>query len=228
VPRLLVTAALALLVVPAPVLAREPGECRRVRGAEALVRLGAVPLTARAGNLARENAVTKRERLSQIRSREMLRRFVRAGHLVRVPADARTFWIDGVGRDFQVARPWTRRFIVQLAAGYHARFGARIKITGLTRTADFQRRLRLTNGNAAPPAGAAASSHLTGAAVDIGTRDVSVAGRAWLRHVLRQLAGRKLLLAIEELRYPHFHVVVRRAYLEYARTLRAPSRIGGC
>jgi LysM repeat protein len=190
--------------------------------------LDAQPLTARPGNLFRENAAANRARLSRLRDERMLRRFVGAGLLVPLPADTATYWIDGVRPDFQVARPWTRRFVVQLAAGFHGLFGSRLKVTGLTRTTDFQRRLRLVNSNAAPAEGDTASSHLTGAAVDIGTRDLSARELAWLRHVLRRLAAEEVLLAIEEFQHPHFHVMVLPAYKAYARTVGKPILLGGC
>jgi hypothetical protein len=227
-------AVVALLIgmwLPSESEAAGARRCHRIRSAATLLsltlRAGVDPprLAARAGNLRRENAVTHRERLSRIPDPQTLRRFVRARLLVPVPERGRTFVVHGVRPELRVARPWTHRFIVQLAAGYHALFGAPLKITGLTRTIDFQRTLRRTNGNAALPA---ASSHVTGAAVDIGTGGMPARGRAWLRHVLSRLTREGVVLAIEESRYPHFHVVVRRSYLGYARTVSKPWLIGAC
>jgi LysM repeat protein len=198
------------------------------RVAEGGVRLDARPLTAPRGNLRRENAAATRQRLSRLRDDQMLRRFVRAGYLVRLPAETRTYWIDGVPARYRVTRPWTKRFVGQLAAGFHGTFGTRLKVTGLTRTATYQRGLQLINSNAAPAEGDLASSHLTGAAVDLGTRDLSAQELAWLRHVLRHLAAQGVVLAIEEFRYPHFHVLVLREYVRYARTVGKPVLIGGC
>jgi hypothetical protein len=48
----------------------------------------------------------------------MLRRFVRARLLVALPERGRTFVVHGVRSDLRLARPWTRRFVVQLTAGY--------------------------------------------------------------------------------------------------------------
>ena len=50
----------------------------------------------------------------------------------------------------------------------------------------------------------------------------------WLRTVLARLRGRGLIHAVEEFREPHFHVMVGRAYDEYARALRSPILAGGC
>jgi len=51
---------------------------------------------------------------------------------------------------------------------------------------------------------------------------------AWMRLVLRRLSRRGLVHAVEELRQPHFHVLVRRAYDGYGRRLSSPLLIGGC
>jgi hypothetical protein len=50
----------------------------------------------------------------------------------------------------------------------------------------------------------------------------------WLRLVLRRLTRRGVVLAIEEFVQPHFHVMVRRQYADYARRLRSSVLIGGC
>jgi hypothetical protein len=200
---------------------------RRGRPGKGVV-VGAQPLRARPDNLTRENAAADRHRLSRLRDDRMLGRFLRAGLLVPVPAETATYWLDGVRPAHRVARPWTRRFLAEIAGAFHGVFGSRLKVTGLTRTAQYQRRLRLVNGNAAPAGGDTPSAHLTGAAVDISTRDVSRPERTWLRRVLRLLRGRQVLLAIEEFRQPHFHVLVLPPYVTHARAAGDPFVPGGC
>lgn len=186
------------------------------------------PLTARPGHLVRENAAADRQNLSRLRDRRTLRRFVRAGLLVPVPEETRTYWVSGVPDWLRVSRPWAKRFIEQLAGGLHALFGTRLKVTSLTRTADVQRALATWNGNAAPADGRIRSTHLTGAAVDLSKQPLSEREILWLRHVLRRLARQGWLYAIEELQQAHFHVFVFRRYAAYARTLGSPLHIGGC
>lgn len=189
---------------------------------------GSAPLTAQPGYLARENAAADRQDLSRIRDRRTLRRFVRAGLLVRVPEATHTFWVAGVPDWLRVTRPWTKRFIEQLAAGLHALFDTRLKVTSLTRTADVQRALTTWNGNAAPADGRIRSSHLTGASIDLSKQPLGEREILWLRHVLRRLARQGWLYAIEELQQAHFHVFVFRRYAAYARALSSPVHIGGC
>lgn len=189
---------------------------------------GSAPLAARPGHLARENVAADRQDLSRLHDRRTLRRFVRAGLLVRVPEQTHTFRVSGVPDWLRVTRPWTKRFIEQLAGGLHALFGTRLKVTSLTRTVDIQRALGTWNHNAAPADGRIRSTHLTGAAVDLSKQPLSEREILWLRHVLRRLTRQGWLYAIEELQQAHFHVFVFRRYATYARTLSSPLHIGGC
>ena len=188
----------------------------------------ATPLTARAGNLQRENAAATRDNLSRLTSSKMLARFRNAHLLVPVPASARTYYVSGVPGLLHVARPWTKRFIEQLAAAKWRFFGTPLRITGLTRTRAYQKGLIAANGNAAPAHGRLQSTHLTGASVDISKRGLPVPEINWLRTVLWRLTANRVVHAIEEFREPHFHVLVRKRYGAYARTLASPLLIGGC
>jgi hypothetical protein len=73
-------------------------------------------LRARPGQLRRENVAATRDRLTRMRDLDTVHRFRRAGLLVPVPAQTRTYAVVGVRAALRVARPWTRRFIEQLGA----------------------------------------------------------------------------------------------------------------
>lgn len=188
----------------------------------------AAPIPASRGHLVRENARVTAERLSRVPTRPSLERFVRAGLLVRVPEEARGFYVADVPRWRRVARPWTRLFVRQLGEALHTLFGSRLRVTDLTRTAAVQEALGEWNGNAAPARGAIASTHLTGASVDLSKVEHSDVELAWLRLVLGRLTAQGLVSAIEEFAQPHFHVMVFRAYGRHGARLRAPAAIGGC
>lgn len=202
-----------------------PALARLRSGALPLV---AGPLTARPGSLLRENAAADRQRLSRLQDMSMVRRFVRAGLLLPLARETPTFVLAGVPAELRVTRPWTKRFIQQLAAGMQSLFGSRLRVTSLTRTVSVQRELATWNGNAAPAEGIPRSTHLTGAAVDISTRFHAERELAWLRVVLGRLARGGVLTAVEEVAQPHFHILVFRQYLAYARALPSPLLIGGC
>lgn len=223
-----------------PVWCQEVRRGKRVHAAAhialpALVSLrrGRLPLAprslrARSGDLRRENALATRDDLSRLRSLRMLARFRGAGLLVPVPRSARAYYVAGVSPSLRIVRPWTKLFIEQLATAKHLLFGTRLRITSLTRTPAYQKALVATKPNAAPARGPTPSTHLTGAAVDIGKASLSGRELAWLRTVLHRLTARDLVHAVEEFREPHFHVLVRRQYGTYARTLASPLLVGGC
>ncbi|MFQ5831005.1 MAG: DUF5715 family protein, partial [Candidatus Methylomirabilia bacterium] len=192
------------------------------------LKLASQRLVAKPGNLERENLEANRQNLSRMRNHGMVRRFVRAGLLVPVPEENRTYWVSGVPKTLRVARPWTKRFIEQLGQGLHRIYGKRLKVTSLTRTVKAQRSLRSWNSNAAPARGGNRSTHLTGASVDISKQPLSRRELRWLRQVLRRLAHHRLIHAIEEFQQPHFHVMVFKRYQSYARRLASPVLIGGC
>lgn len=234
----------ASLVVTAGALAH-PVWCQKVRAGKTIsavrktlpvligLRTGrfsftAAPLKARPDNLRRENAAATRDKLSRLASPKMLARFRGARLLVPLPASTSTYYVSGVPGSLRIARPWTKRFIEQLAAAKRRFFATPLRITGLTRTRAYQKALIATNANAAPAHGRLQSTHLTGASVDISKHRLSVREINWLRTVLRRLTTNGLLHAIEEFREPHFHVLVRRRYGTYARTLASPLLIGGC
>jgi murein DD-endopeptidase MepM/ murein hydrolase activator NlpD len=188
----------------------------------------AAVMPASRGNLVRENARADADGLSRLRTRATLDRFVRAGLLVPVPESGRGFLVVGVPGWRRVARPWTHLFLSQLGQAVHTLFRGRLRVTDLTRTEAVQAALGESNGNAAPARGPLASTHLTGAALDLSKIEHSDLEIAWLRVVLRRLAARGLVNAIEEFAQPHFHVMVFRAYAGHGARLRAPTAIGGC
>ncbi|HEX9748262.1 MAG TPA: DUF5715 family protein [Methylomirabilota bacterium] len=190
--------------------------------------LSRAPLVARPHRLRHESAAAARDRLSRMRDLTMVEDFRRSGLLVEVPLETRTYYVEGVGPRLRVARPWTRRFIEQLAQAFHGLFDRPLRITSLTRTTARQRELLRTNPSAAPATGPVQSTHLTGAAVDISKRSFSDREVAWLRTVLARLRHRGLVHAVEEFGEPHFHVLVRRAYERYGRALASAVLAGGC
>jgi LysM repeat protein len=186
----------------------------------------AAPIPAHRGHRARENAEANADGLSRIPSRAVLARFARAGLLLPVQSVGPGFRVVDVDGWRRVTRPWTRLFLRQLGVAMDTLFDARLRVTDLTRTEAVQLALGKWNGNAAPASGPGASTHLTGAAVDLSKVEHTDAEIAWLRVVLGRLTERGLVDAIEEFAQPHFHVLVRRAYAPYGARLRAPAAIG--
>jgi hypothetical protein len=163
-----------------------------------------------------QNRKADAEDLSRMADLAMVRRFARLGLLQTVPASSPTYALLGPSA-LRYLRPWARLFLKRLSEQFHARFGARLRVTSLTRTVAYQRRLRGRNGNAAPAVGEERSSHLTGASLDISKRFMTTRQIDWMRRVLHSLAEANHLHAVEEFAQPTFHVMVHRSYLDYVR-----------
>jgi len=177
------------------------------------------PLVAAPGRLRRESDAAERDRLSRMTDIPMVQRFRRAGLLVSVPAGTLTYYVAGVCAPLRAARPWTKDFIEHMSRAFHRLFADRLRITSLTRTRVVQRMLLLTNSGAAPAAGPVQSTHLTGASLDISKRTLSPLQVAWLRTVLDHLNRQGLIHVVEEFQEPHFHVMVKKRYLQHESAL---------
>ncbi len=149
----------------------------------------------------------------------MVRRFHRLGLLVRVHAATSSYYLHSIPVKFRYLRPWARLFLTRLGRQFHDRFGSRLRVTGLIRTVHYQRRLDVRNANAAPASGDDASTHLTGATLDISKRFMTQAEQRWTRRVLAQLRSRGVLYAIEEFYQPCFHVMVYKDYGDYVKEI---------
>jgi Family of unknown function (DUF5715) len=164
-----------------------------------------------------QNARADADHLSRMRDRAMIQRFVRHGYLIAVPGSGRFYYLHGVPPPYHYCRPWTKLFLARLSRQFYARFGQQLRVTSLVRTVGRQRRLALSNDNAADATGSLESSHLTGATLDISKRSMSAKERAWMRDVLYSLRQQGYLYAIEEFQEPVFHIMVYRDYQEYAK-----------
>ncbi len=128
--------------------------------------------------------------------------------------DNDSIWVDNrlpLNRRF--ARPWSVRFLDDLARSHYARFHTPLVITSAARTVAFQKRLVLTNGNAAPPTGEVASPHLYGQAIDIGKHGMSLTEISWMRAYLTPVETEGKIDVEEEFQQACFHISVYRRYL---------------
>lgn len=147
------------------------------------------------------------------------------GAIVRLRASA-VLRLDPTTRDYiQYAHPRTRTFMEHLAIDFKAEFpdSVPIQVNSAVRTREYQRGLRSRNSNATSVHGPKASSHLTGATVDIGKFDPTKANRKdltllqklrpgeqlqWLRGYLTAAEHAGITLTIEEESQAVFHVTV--------------------
>ena len=171
----------------------------------------------------KENSKADRENLSRIKDGMQLRQFVRSGRLVPIPEHRHIAVDHRVRHSRRYVRPWTAQFLKDLAADFSKEFGgARIRVTSAVRPQADQRRLCRRNANAAAPDGPLASSHSTGATVDIGYKKMSATQRAWTDRYLLRLEQQGLVQVTKEQVQACYHVMVFRNYSK----LSAPARHG--
>ena len=157
--------------------------------------------------------------LSRMTNDAMVRRFRRLGLLLPVASSTPSYYLSGLPARFHYLRPWSRLFLKRLSLQFHERFGARLRVTGLVRSATYQTQLDRRNPNAATAAGPKRSSHLTGATLDVSKRFMSGPQIDWMRDVLSSLNEREVVYALEEFSQPCFHVMVHKSYTGYVKQL---------
>lgn len=180
------------------------------------------PMRGSRASLLRQNERTTAEGMVRIQNNAQLVE-LRADHqLVSLPTSG---WLR-VNPDLPVnrryCRPATARFLSDLARSHYARFRRPLQVNSAVRTVSFQRALMEINGNAAAAEGDLASPHLTGAAIDIGKKGLSLSEIAWLRAWLFPLQTAGKIDVEEEFYQACFHITVYSSYLRPAVPGRHP------
>lgn len=163
--------------------------------------------------LLRQNQIADHDGLDRIQDDEDLSRMRTGKLLVAIPA------VQGIQTDERLpdnrryCRPWTAVFLRELARAHYARFHTALQVNSAVRTVEFQQRLLRTNGNAAPADGETASPHLTGQAVDLAKRGLTLTEIAWLRGYLIPLVQQGKIDVEEEFQQACFHISVYRKYV---------------
>ena len=175
-----------------------------------------VPLRGSHASLERQNARLDADGLERIEDESDLLDRIAHKLLVPIPASSAL----AVNAELPVAhrycRPWTARFLADLAREHDAAFHRPLEVSSAVRTMDYQKRLMMINGNAAPAEGDIVSPHLTGATIDIAKDGLSRNEIAWMRRHLLALQTAGKIDVEEEFRQACFHITVYKSY--------APSR----
>ena len=162
--------------------------------------------------LVHQNIIADVEGLSRIQDDAQLRAMVHSGDLVALPASSALFVDARLPLNRRYGRPWVDKFLSDLSRAHESVFGHPLVLTSAVRTVDFQLHLAHYNGNAAPAYGDTASPHLTGQAIDIGKKGMSLREIAWMRTVLGQLQSAGKLDVEEEFEQACFHISVYKTY----------------
>lgn len=176
------------------------------------VRMDLLPLVGTHASLVRQNVRTEADGLNRIEDDADLNSLRASKALVLLPASYTLRINDGLPMNRRYTRPWTAKFLSDLSRAHYARFHRPLQVNSAVRTVAYQRHLLEINGNAAPADGDVASPHLTGAAVDIAKKGLSVTEIAWMRGYLFPLQAAGKLDVEEEFYQSCFHISVYRSY----------------
>jgi hypothetical protein len=165
-------------------------------------------------SLWRQNERLEAEGLERIESDTDLQSRINHKMLVPVPASGALAVNGDLPPLRRYCRPWTAQFLADLARAHEGAFHKPIEVSSAVRTVAYQKRLKGTNGNAAPAEGDVVSPHLTGAAVDIAKGSYSPQELAWMRAHLLVLQQAGKIDVEEEFQQSCFHITVYKSYLQ--------------
>jgi hypothetical protein len=171
------------------------------------------PLRGSAESLRRQNQKLEIEGLERIEDENDLSARIAHKLLVPVPASAALTVNQSLPLHHRYCRPWTARFLADLARAHADVFHRPLYLSSAVRTVQYQKRLMTTNGNAAAAVGDIVSPHLTGATIDIAKDGLSQPEMAWMRLRLLSLQQTGKIDVEEEFQQACFHITV---YKEYA------------
>jgi uncharacterized protein YcbK (DUF882 family) len=171
------------------------------------------PLRGSHESLIRQNTRADADGLERVEDDEDLNRLVRLRSLVSLPASERLVVNPSMDSNRRYCRPWTAKFLSDLAAAHYQRFKRSLQVNSAIRTVQYQRQLIRINGNAAPAEGDVASPHLTGEAIDIGKKGLSLSQIGWLRAYLLPLQQAGRIDVEEEFVQACFHISVYKSYV---------------
>jgi hypothetical protein len=174
------------------------------------------PLFGSHENLLHQNQMADLDGLNRVRDEADLLDLRRQHKLIALPENEALRVDERLPEDRRFSRPWTAAFLSVLASDHYAAFHQPLKVDSAVRTVKFQQRLTHSNGNAAPSTGDTASPHLTGQAVDIAKRGLTITEIAWMRAYLQPLIDQGKIDVEEEFQQACFHISVYRSFVPAA------------
>jgi hypothetical protein len=171
------------------------------------------PLRGSLASLERQNEIADAEGLERIEDEDDLSDRIARKFLVPVPVSEALAINPDLPDHHRYCRPWTARFLADMARAHAAQFRAPIQVSSAVRTVAYQKHLIAINGNAAPAEGDIASPHLTGATIDIAKSGMSRQEIAWMRYWLLPLQSAGKIDVEEEFQQSCFHITVYKSYL---------------
>ncbi len=171
------------------------------------------PLRGSLASLERQNERLEADGLERIEDESDLAARINDKLLVPVPASIALTVNAGLSENHRYCRPWTARFLADLARAHEAVFHQPLEVSSAVRTVEYQKRLMYTNGNAALAEGDVVSPHLTGSTVDITKAGLNRNEIAWMRRRLLELQEAGKIDVEEEFQQACFHITVYKSYV---------------
>jgi len=171
------------------------------------------PLRGSLTSLERQNEKAEAEGLERIADEDDLSDRIARKFLVPVPASAALTVTANLSEHHRYCRPWTARFLSDLARAHAAQFHSSLEVSSAVRTVEYQKRLMEVNGNAAAAEGDVVSPHLTGATIDIAKSGMSRLEIGWMRSWLLPLQTAAKIDVEEEFQQACFHITVYKSYV---------------
>jgi len=171
------------------------------------------PMRGSLTSLERQNEKAEAEGLERIEDEQDLSDRIARKMLVPVPASAALTVNEDLPEHHRYCRPWTARFLADLARAYAAQFHGPLEVSSAVRTVAYQKHLMAVNGNAAAAEGDIVSPHLTGATVDIAKKGMTRQEIGWMRAWLTPLQSAGKIDVEEEFQQACFHITVYKSYV---------------
>jgi Family of unknown function (DUF5715) len=206
--------------------AKVPAQKAGMMTASLHLRRGSMPpLLGSHASLERQNEKTEADGLERIEDEDDLADRIAHKLLVPVPASIALTVNGNLPANHRYCRPWTARFLADLAHSHAAAFHRPLEVSSAVRTVEYQKRLMGINGNAAAAEGDIVSPHLTGATIDIAKSPLSREEVNWMRSRLLALEEAGMIDAEEEFQQSCFHITVYKSYTPPTPTVtRKPRR----
>ena len=171
------------------------------------------PLRGSLASLERQNERLEADGLERIEDESDLAARINDKLLVPVPASSGLTVNADLPENHRYCRPWTARFLADLARAHETVFHRPLEVSSAVRTVEYQKRLMYTNGNAASAEGDVVSPHLTGSTVDIAKGGLNRNEIAWMRRRLLELQDAGKIDVEEEFQQSCFHITVYKSYV---------------
>jgi hypothetical protein len=170
------------------------------------------PLRGSRDSLIRQNERTEAEGLERILDDEDLADRIAQRALIPLPASSALTVNPNLPQDRRYCRPWTAKFLSDLARDHAAQFQRPLLVSSAVRTVAYQKQLARINGNAAPAEGDIVSPHVTGATIDIAKEQFTRQELGWMRTRLLALEDAGKIDVEEEFQQACFHITVYKSY----------------